>query len=327
MMHPVPMWARSRTWDWFQMLVPSPISASGATSAVGWMRTDGRSFMRSPAVRRFYPAARSSLGSSSSGGEREDAGSGCRDGPPPMAHALLLLGCQLGGRDAGGELEDRVVAKAAAPPPLGGNCALHRAAEQLHRRPVRAWIRERQPADHARPPIGDPFQPLQQDSCVVAGAGATPAGRAGAGPPIEGGHLDAGVIRQGQEAGCLAEGDRLVPRVVGVGQVRLRDRQPQADLLRPHDPYGQASQQAPKLAELASVVGRDQEVPHSPGGASIAACWRSNSWWMPAAARSTMRFICSRSNAFCSPVPWISTKRSLSVITMFMSTSAVESSP
>src|SRR5207302_1556454 len=138
MMHPVPMWARSRTWDWFQMLVPSPISASGATSAVGWMRTDGLSFMRSPAVRRFYPAARSSLGSSSSGGEREDAGSGCRDGPPPMAYAVLLLGSQLGGRDAGGELEDRVVAKAAAPPPLGGNCALHRAAEQLHRWPVRA---------------------------------------------------------------------------------------------------------------------------------------------------------------------------------------------
>jgi len=48
--------ARSRTWDWFQMLVPSPISASGATSAVRWMRTDGRSFMRSPAVLRFYPA-------------------------------------------------------------------------------------------------------------------------------------------------------------------------------------------------------------------------------------------------------------------------------
>src|SRR5438132_13812520 len=100
MMHPAPIRARSRTWDWFQMLVPSPISASAATSAVGWMRTDGRSFMRSPAVRGFYPAAWRSLGSSLSGGEGEDAGSGCRDGPPAMAHAILLLGCQLGGGDA-----------------------------------------------------------------------------------------------------------------------------------------------------------------------------------------------------------------------------------
>src|SRR6266513_3601286 len=107
MMHPAPIRARSRTWDWFQMLVPAPISASGATSAVGWMRTDGRSFMRSPAVPRFYAAASDRLGSSPSVGQGSNARGGRRDGLSAVADTVLLLWSQLCGGDSGRQFEDR----------------------------------------------------------------------------------------------------------------------------------------------------------------------------------------------------------------------------
>src|SRR5437667_1972431 len=115
MMHPAPIRARSRTCDWFQMLVPSPISASGATSAVGWMRTDGRSFMRSPAVPRFYAARHDRLGSSRGASQRPKARRGGGDRLPTVAEAVLLLRRQLCGREARRELEDRVVPESPTP--------------------------------------------------------------------------------------------------------------------------------------------------------------------------------------------------------------------
>src|SRR5947207_1574711 len=124
MMHPAPIRARSRTWDWFQMLVPSPICASGATSAVGWMRTDGRSFMRSPALRRFYPAGPQVHPSSRAGREGTDRIGRRGNRATAVTQAVLLLRRELRGGEARRELEDRVVPEAAAPTPLRGHRAL-----------------------------------------------------------------------------------------------------------------------------------------------------------------------------------------------------------
>src|SRR6266516_928073 len=134
MMHPDPIRAPSRTWDWFQMLVPSPICASGATSAVGWMRTDGRSFMRSPAVPRFYAARPERLASSRGACQRSNARGGGGDRLPTMAEAVLLLRRQLGGGEARWELEDRVVPESATPAAPCRHAALDCAGEELRGR-------------------------------------------------------------------------------------------------------------------------------------------------------------------------------------------------
>src|SRR5437868_7910606 len=171
MMHPAPMRARSRTWDWFQMLVPSPISAWGATSAVGWMRTDGRSFMRTPAVRRILPCPLEGLvsASSSRGGEGPDGVGGRRHRLAPMAHAVLLFWCELSRGQTGRELEDRVIAEASVAAAFRGHRPFDGAAEQLDRWAIRTRLGERQPADHARAAVADPVEPIQEDARVVPG--------------------------------------------------------------------------------------------------------------------------------------------------------------
>src|SRR5881392_92740 len=104
MMHPAPIRARSRTCDWFQMLVPGPISALGATSAVGWMRTDGRSFTRTP------PAVRAILACRGAGGPRlvaqlPDEVAQAREGGghrlAAVADRILLRICQFARRASG----------------------------------------------------------------------------------------------------------------------------------------------------------------------------------------------------------------------------------
>src|SRR5438874_10503940 len=200
MMHPAPIRAPSRTWDWFQMLVPSPICASGATSAVGWMRTDGRSFMRSPAVPRFYAAPHDRLGSSRGAGQRSNARGGGGDRLPTMAEAVLLLRRQLRGGEARRELEDRVIPESRTAATPSRYAALDGAGEELHGRLPRAGFRERQPADHPRPAISDPFEAVEQRVRVVPRLRAPPARRSGPRAPIEGRHLDPGVVRQRQAA-------------------------------------------------------------------------------------------------------------------------------
>src|SRR5438309_161724 len=147
------------------MLVPSPISAWGATSAVGWMRTDGRSFMRSPAVGRILPCPPDGLASSSScrGRERANGLARRRDRFAPMAHKILLLGRELGRGQARWELEDRVVAEATLPAALRCHRAFDRAIEDLHRRAIGTRICKREPADHARATIADSLEPVDQD--------------------------------------------------------------------------------------------------------------------------------------------------------------------
>src|SRR4029077_13527386 len=128
-----------------------------------------------------------------------------------MAHAVLLLRLELGGGEARRELEDRVEAEAAISAALGGHRALDRATAKLDHWAVGTWVGEREPADHPRAAIADSLKPVEQDARVVARCSPSPPRRSRARPPVQGSHLDAGVIGQGKETRCPTKGDGLVP--------------------------------------------------------------------------------------------------------------------
>src|SRR6476659_5985050 len=117
---------------------------------------------------------------------------------------------------------------------------------------------------------------------------------------------------------------RLCAGVLGIGVERLIHLERQADLAGRHDPRREVGEETAELAPLARIRGREEEVPHSAESAATAAFWSSKSCRMPAAARSVIAFICARSKARCSAVPWISTKRRSLSMTTLKSTSAVE---
>ena len=77
------------------------------------------------------------------------------------------------------------------------------------------------------------------------------------------------------------------------------------------------------LLDLVRVPRREDEARQSPS----AAFWSPMSWRIPAVPSSSSVSSAVRWNGSPSAVPWISTKRPLSVITRFMSTTAEASSP
>src|SRR5579859_1703137 len=280
MTQPAPIRARSRTCDWFQMLVPGPISADGETSAVGWMRTDGRSFMRSPRgpVRILAARPRGRNRARRSEGQAADARCGSGHRSTAMADPVLLPGGELRVRPPVRELEDRVVAEARLAAALGGDPPLYRAGEELDLGLVvgfGARDGQRQPADHPCSPVIGAAQALEEMGRVVGDIGPAKARRVDTGAPVERGDFDAGVVGEGEATAQPAEGDRLGRRVLRVRVVWLRDVQPEADLAGRQDPDLEVGEEPAELAKLARVVGRDQELPHSPAGAPIAWRWSS----------------------------------------------------
>src|SRR3990172_7936350 len=127
-----PIRAPSRTCAPFQILVPLPIAAVSATSALGWMRA-GRLFMRAPLGVQLYPSSVASR-YGGLGQQRPQARQRRGDRATAMRDRVLLRLRQLGRGDAAREQEDRIVAKAAGAVSLGGQGPFDHAAEELDAR-------------------------------------------------------------------------------------------------------------------------------------------------------------------------------------------------
>ena len=157
-------------------------------------------------------------------------------------------------------------------------------------------------------------------------ASASPSGRrTHAGCAAEHVHTHAGIIRQCRQPGDAAGMACLGQGVFNEGAVRLLGFRNTQRTLRDHF-NRQRREDRRDLAQLARIVGSDDEFVHrGPFQPSAARC-AAISCVMPLCARSSMACISARLNGAPSAVPCTSMMPPASVITTFMSVSQSESS-
>src|SRR5207302_1505538 len=143
--------------------------------------------------------------------------------------------------------------------------------------------------------------------------------------------LEAGIVRERHGTGQERGGPRLGERVPDVRALALGRQGGTGKIAEQDDLEGEARQSLHELAPLGGVQRGDDEAAaqrvklRSPRAARAPRC-SPTSCAMPRAARASRASSCSRRNGTCSAVPCTSTNSPPPVITMFMSTSAEESS-
>ena len=237
--------------------------------------------------------------------------------------------------------EDRVVAETARPPGLVHDPAGEHPRVQAHlagfhpggegepsRRRDGPGEGDHAPEARRTPLRGDVPELAQQLGVVVrvGAARARPAGGVDARCPVQGVHLEPGVVGQGGEPGEGRHPARLLLRVPLQGRgVLLHIDTPRmlggAAHLEP-----QVGQDGANLLQLVGVPGRDAKPPLRQAPPPRARRWRAKICASPPRARSSKLASSASEKGWRSAVPCSSMKRPDSAITTFMSTLAVESS-
>src|SRR2546425_2658807 len=244
----------------------------------------------------------------------------------PVRDAVLLLARELGHRPpVAPDDEDRVVAEALLAARRVADLADHFAVEELARaiRPA-----ERRDTHKARAPVGHAVEQREELRVALLRrsvlAEEPPAADTGRAP--QGEHLEAGVVRDREEAARPRVRARLRLRV-------LRERRSGLvglgwhgyEILRRDELEVEALQDLAVLAQLAGIGGADEESVPVLAHASAVRCAVTSSA-IPSRESASTRSKSSRVNGRPSAVPCTSMSSPSLVATTFTSASAIESS-
>ena len=275
-------------------------------------------------------------------------------GPRAVRDGVLLGGVVLAERPAAGRLrgglEDRVVAEAATPARLARDPAAARPPSIDEAQAARGGgVRQGQGEDAdvagATPLRRQPGQ-LAQELGVVLGVGGVRAGvsaRVDAGPALELGDLDPGIVGERRQAGRARGKAGLDPGIRLERQAVLDRLARDPEVVEGDELQGRDVEQLAELPELVRRAGRDDDPARRRSGGDgsaraagrgpaqrrtfeSASAWASNSFPSPTWARSSRASTRARSNGAPSAVPWSSTYVPASVPTTLKSTAARESS-
>ena len=233
---------------------------------------------------------------------------------------LLLFGSFAKGAIERWVVEERVITEAPGAARRIEHLAFHRAfVNTAHF----AAFHQRYRTHESRAPVANAAQSLEQEPVVVFICGVQTGKACGvdAGGSIERVHHQSGIVgeyRTGRERRVMA---RFENRILDESDAVFQAFGNLSEVGQSVDFDSGLGRGAPELTKLARVAGGAPQL-HAP----IAFFCNSTNWAIPCLASATMCDICDSSNGACSAVPCTSMNLPPPVMTMFISTSARESS-